>query len=158
LQLAPANNAAMGNQPSAAEPLKRKRPRFQFSMRTLLIGVTLLAVPLGYVGWQVKIVRERKATFERLLADPKNFGVIYDFWPLPDDVETVSRSSRGLLPLDMRHSVTHWASHDRPSAFYRWLGEPDMCVVAICISADDQKIDVDRLGELFPKALIRQLR
>ena len=37
------------------------RPRFQFRLRTLLIGVTLLAVLLGYVGWQAKIVRERKA-------------------------------------------------------------------------------------------------
>ena len=36
-----------------------KLPRFQFSLRTLLIGVTLLAVPLGYVGWQAKIVRHR---------------------------------------------------------------------------------------------------
>ena len=37
------------------------RPRrwFQFSLRSLLIVVTLLAVPLGYVGWQARIVNER---------------------------------------------------------------------------------------------------
>ncbi len=40
------------------------RRRFQFRLRTLLIGVTLLALPMGYVGWQVKIVRERKAIFK----------------------------------------------------------------------------------------------
>ena len=39
---------------------------FQFSLRTLMVAVTLLAVPLGYVGWQAKIVRERKTALERL--------------------------------------------------------------------------------------------
>src|SRR5262245_54403796 len=37
------------------------RPRIQFSLRTLLIGVTLFSIPCGYIGWQAKIVRERKA-------------------------------------------------------------------------------------------------
>jgi hypothetical protein len=44
---------------SPVDPLKR--PRFQFRLRTLMIAVTLLAVPLGYVGWQARIVREREA-------------------------------------------------------------------------------------------------
>jgi hypothetical protein len=43
-----------------AEP-KRKRRWFQFRLRTLMIGVTLLAGACGYVGWQAKIVRERTA-------------------------------------------------------------------------------------------------
>ncbi len=34
--------------------------KLQFRLRTLMIVVTLLAVPLGYVGWQAKILRERK--------------------------------------------------------------------------------------------------
>jgi hypothetical protein len=48
------NDATMEIQP------KRNRRHFQFSLRTLLIGVTLLAVPCAYVGWQAKIVRERE--------------------------------------------------------------------------------------------------
>jgi hypothetical protein len=44
-----------------AEPPKRKPCRFQFRLRTLMIVVTLLAVPLGYVGWQKKIVERRNA-------------------------------------------------------------------------------------------------
>jgi hypothetical protein len=44
-----------------AEPPKRKRRWFQFSLRTLMIVVTLLAVACAYVGWQEKIVRERQA-------------------------------------------------------------------------------------------------
>ena len=37
-------------------------PRFQFSLRTLLIAVTVLAIPCGWLGWQAKIVRDRIAT------------------------------------------------------------------------------------------------
>ncbi len=33
--------------------------KLQFRLRALMIVVTLLAVPLGYVGWQEKIVRHR---------------------------------------------------------------------------------------------------
>jgi hypothetical protein len=54
------DNAAMQTEPPTAEPPKLKRCWFQFSLRTLLIGVTLLAIPCAYVGWQVKIVKERK--------------------------------------------------------------------------------------------------
>jgi hypothetical protein len=38
--------------------------RFQFHLRTLLIVVTLLAIPCAYVGSQAKIVRGRKAMLE----------------------------------------------------------------------------------------------
>jgi hypothetical protein len=37
-------------------------PRFQFSLRTLMIGVTLLAMVCACVGEQAKIAREREAT------------------------------------------------------------------------------------------------
>jgi hypothetical protein len=36
------------------------RRRFQFRLRTLLIGVTLFCVFGGYVGWQAKILKQRK--------------------------------------------------------------------------------------------------
>jgi hypothetical protein len=38
-----------------------KLPRFQFRLRTLMIVVTLLAVPFAYVGWQARIARDRSA-------------------------------------------------------------------------------------------------
>ena len=52
----------MEAEPTKPDPPQRKRRWFQFSLRTLMIAVTLLAVPCAYVGWQVKIVRDRKAT------------------------------------------------------------------------------------------------
>jgi hypothetical protein len=35
------------------------RRRFQFSLRTLMIGIALLAVACAYVGWQATIVSVR---------------------------------------------------------------------------------------------------
>jgi hypothetical protein len=150
-------NAAMDAEPPRPEP-KPKPRRFQFRLRTLMIGITLLAVPLGYIGWQAKIVRERKATFSRLISDPDNFGIGYAIWPRPDNVKNVGRLYNGLLPLDTRSSMIQWGSSERPSPICRWLGEPDICVLAIYISADDHTTDVVRLSQLFPKALIRRLR
>ncbi len=54
------------------QPSPRRR-RFQFRLRTMLIVVTLLAVPCAYVGWQAKIVRERKIMARRIMAVDKGF-------------------------------------------------------------------------------------
>jgi hypothetical protein len=53
------------------------RLRFRFRLRTLMIVVTLLAVPLGYVGWQAKIVRERDETV-RLIGTLGGHIYLYD--------------------------------------------------------------------------------
>jgi hypothetical protein len=51
-----------------ATPPKRQRRWFQFRLRTLLIVVTLFCVVVGgYVGWQAKIVRDRKAELNRVV-------------------------------------------------------------------------------------------
>ncbi len=45
------------------------RHRFQFSLRTLMIGVTLFCITAsGYVGWQAKFVRARRAELTRVVA------------------------------------------------------------------------------------------
>src|SRR4051794_20754569 len=49
--------------------------RFQFRLRTLMIVVTLLAIPCAWVGWQLKIVRER----ERVR---NNVPHAYKIWPM----------------------------------------------------------------------------
>jgi hypothetical protein len=68
------DNATMEAEPPEADPPKRKRRWFQFSLRTLLIGVTLLAVPCAYVGWQAKIVRERRVELSRVV-DTRLVGI-----------------------------------------------------------------------------------
>jgi hypothetical protein len=63
---AASDNAAMQTEPLKSDPPKRKRRWFQFSLRTLMIVVTLLALPLGYVGWQARIVRDRKVVLSAI--------------------------------------------------------------------------------------------
>jgi hypothetical protein len=36
------------------------RRRFQFRLRTIFIGVTLLSSPCAYIGWEAKVVRQRE--------------------------------------------------------------------------------------------------
>jgi hypothetical protein len=56
----------MGADPPKADLPKRKRRWFQFSLRTLLIGVTLLAVACAYLAHQARIVNDRKAMMQTL--------------------------------------------------------------------------------------------
>ena len=45
--------------PNTADPRKPRGRWFQFRLRTMLVAVALLAVPCGYVGSQVKVVRTK---------------------------------------------------------------------------------------------------
>jgi hypothetical protein len=41
--------------------------RFQFRLRTLMIGVTLLAIPCAYLHWRVRPEQERDAALRRIV-------------------------------------------------------------------------------------------
>jgi hypothetical protein len=51
------NNAAMPTDPPKAEPPKRMRRRLQFSLRTLFVVTTVMAVVCGYVAHVRSMVR-----------------------------------------------------------------------------------------------------
>ena len=59
----------MEAEPPKADPPKRKRRWFQFSLRTLMIGVTLLAALSAAVTWVIRdrqrLIRERDEAIER---------------------------------------------------------------------------------------------
>jgi hypothetical protein len=105
------------------------RRRFQFRLRTLMIGVTLFAlIPCGNVGWQAKIVRERQAWIAhqpfRLRTDqPKNV--------------------RELAQGDTTQS---------PSRVRLWLG--DESVEAIVIPNSSTPEELKLAASLFPEAAI----
>jgi hypothetical protein len=52
--------------PNTAEPPKKRR-WFRFSLRTMFVAFTLVAV---WLGWNVHIVRQRKAKLAELEASP----------------------------------------------------------------------------------------
>jgi len=55
----------MADTPHTAEPVKPRRRWFQFRLRTLLIGATLLSLPRWWLGRQIKILPERIAIRNR---------------------------------------------------------------------------------------------
>ena len=50
----------MADEPTTAEPAKPRGRWFQFRLRTLLVGVALLAIPGAYVGHEAKIVSAQR--------------------------------------------------------------------------------------------------
>ena len=55
----------MPDQLKTAEPGQPRRRWFQFRLRTLLVGVALLAIPLGYLAHEWRIVRARNTFLDR---------------------------------------------------------------------------------------------
>ena len=46
----------------AEKPAKPRRRWLRFSLRTLLIVVTVLSIPLGWIGWRLGQVRKERPT------------------------------------------------------------------------------------------------
>jgi hypothetical protein len=111
-----------------AENRPSPRRRFQFRLRTLMIVVTLLAVACGYIGWQAKIVRERRETVRWIETLGGSMHLYDDEWydGLPRD-----------LP-DWKY---------RPPFIRRLLGDMAYCLVVVphLGEADDK-----RIREVFP--------
>ena len=121
-----ADNAAMQSEPPQADPPNRKRRWFQFSLRTLMIGVTLLAVLCGWFGMKVERARKRHEAVEAIRKlggyvhydyemDPNGFSLLLTPPPAPDwlikllgidffaDVAMVDLP--GTLPPDLRRHI-----------------------------------------------------
>ena len=122
----------MSSEPPEVEPPKRKRCWFQFSLRTLMVGVTLLGVACAYIGWQAKIVNERRRLLESVLLHQ---GVVY-----PD--LSPSHSS-GPLP-------------DRsPPWIRRLMG--DVWMDGIYLDAKTSDEVLERAATTFPEATVKKI-
>ena len=122
----------MENQPSAVEPPKRRRRWFRFRLRTLLIAVTLLAVPLGYAGWQAKISRDRAAAVAEVMGSG---GMVI--------------GAEGLTS-----KLANGRDYSIPF-LRRWMG--DRAVLQIFYKRGTADDDIRRLRSLFPQAWIDEL-
>jgi hypothetical protein len=124
----------MADQPSP-------RRRFQFRLRTLMIGVTLLAVPCAYVGWQVKIVRARNAMMIRL----RDLGGVCN---TPDEIRDFFSASYKRSIGMYRLPVLPWIR--------RWLG--DQAVYQMWIPESAPSHDAAEIAQAFPEAIVGRKR
>jgi hypothetical protein len=104
----------------------RFRPLHSFSLRTLLIGVALLAALCGYVAHEAKIVQDRRVW-------AINHGHFWVTNPLRATVERVSGDpSRG------------------PSFVRLWLG--DKPLPQLVVPTDTEPSEIKLAASLFPEA------
>ena len=107
------------------------RRRFQFRLRTLMIAVTPLAIPCGYVGWQAKIVRERRAVLDRIT----KAGGYYHETPRPDPA-----------------TGYNWHHRYEPPPIRRWLGERPIHTILLPFGFPDAELK--QIDEMFPGAYV----
>jgi hypothetical protein len=124
----------MQTEPPKAEPPKRKRRWFQFSLRSLMIGVAILAVICGYVGRQAKVVRDRKAYLQANTHD-------------------VKKEASAAAPLAITWTSVVFAEGDKtqaPNGIRIWLGDKAQDSVWMRFAASEE----ERLAvaALFPEA------
>ncbi len=129
------------------------RPRrFRFSLRTLLIGVTLLSIPCAYLGRQYQIMRERNAALEKLIGDGGGYATT-----LPGNQEewapqVFGQFSQPALEFDRSYVVyvREPGVHQEPPLLRRLMGDPN--VWEICIRRDRSSPEYWKpLADLFPE-------
>jgi hypothetical protein len=60
------DNAAMQAEPSKADPLKHRRRRLQFSLRSLLIFTLICAIPCAWLGRKIEQKRKEREAVEAI--------------------------------------------------------------------------------------------
>jgi hypothetical protein len=99
------------------------KPRLQFRLRTLLIVVTVLAVPCAYVAHEAHAVQNRRVMRQALFDD-------------------------GVVVMEEDRDVAH--PDESPSWFRRWLGDSGVSYIGRrigqCPYSDDE------IGGMFPEA------
>jgi hypothetical protein len=83
-----ADNAAMESEPTTADPPKRKRRWFQFSLRTLLLFTLICAVAASWVAHRMD---KKRAEREAIAAIRKAGGLVYH------DCEEVHKDTSGKM-------------------------------------------------------------
>jgi hypothetical protein len=136
------------------------RRRFQFRLRTLLIGVTLLAVACAYIGPHLKKVQERKALLRLILRNGGGYSTFTFFKDdelLPGEYHFPSSIQSGSLPsyMPVGASRIHSLRLDKtPSLIRQWLG--DVNVFEIWLPESFPHSDTIRITQGFPEAMISQ--
>jgi hypothetical protein len=132
-----------------------KRRRLQFSLRTLIVLVTIVCVLAGWFGNKVRIVRERSAMLHRIFENSRHWGIVFD-QPMgrTSGQNEYGRIGIGVTPQEVMTSLSWPPLQMHPSALEKWLGEGDQCIRAIGIPDDADPADVAQVSELFPEVTV----
>ena len=123
-----------------ATPTDRpKRRWFRFSLRTLFVVVTLAAIPLGWLTWQLHIVRERKAIHAELQREGlKEF--------------TNYLSLNRAVAAQWKESINKRFAYVRISRVRRLLGDEPILMIYVPDTIEPQLLT--RIEHAFPEAQI----
>jgi hypothetical protein len=129
---------------------KLKRRWFQFSLRRLMIVVTLFCVAGGYVCWQIRMVRDRSAVRGELSTkdwphDLLGAFTMRDFYRLNVDPSTTP-AFLGAKP----ELLAHGDPNQFPSVFRCVLGDEEVRVILLPNSVSDT--EAARMAKVFPEA------
>jgi hypothetical protein len=125
----------MDEKPENAAPKPRRR--LQFSLRTLLIFVTLIATLAAILGWQLNFIRERQAALMWLKQGAGWSITTAEYEQLPDQPPHDPASPSRQIP--------KWR---------RWLG--DEPIASIGFERKISTADRERVRRLFPEAEISE--
>src|SRR5260221_801163 len=70
----------MQTEPAKADPPKRKRRWFQFSLRALMIFTIVVAVACGWFGAKLERARNQKSAVEAILKNGGSIAYDYQHW------------------------------------------------------------------------------
>jgi hypothetical protein len=112
------------------ETTKPKRRWYQFSLRTLLIAMTLLAI---WLGWNIKKVRQRSEYARYLIAKGED-----------------------VIPLESAATVAaqHPWSTKRVPWVWRWMGATPIEYIRIHEARGFAQADARVMADLFPEARV----
>lgn len=116
---------------------------FQFKLRTLLAGISMLALPSAWLGSQVKIVRDRDAAVARIRAAGGDSTTADDIWIVvlePTGVPSASAAPGNAGPI---------------SGIRRWLGDEDYETIGV--PAGFSRSDEQKIRDQFPEAIVGKI-
>jgi hypothetical protein len=119
----------MQTEPPKADPPKRRRRWFQFSLRSLLVVVTVAAVGCAWVAREGRIVQERKAVRQ---------------W--------IEEGGGACVNNDLAARIPSASGSDEPSIVRRWLGDRTVRTVFLPRKTSDR--DMQRIKTCFPGATL----
>lgn len=119
---------------------KPRRRWFRFSLRTLLVVVTLMGV---WLGWVTSVVRERRAALQEIRANPAYFITTAETW--------AQRYPPASTP-------SPWVQPPaRISLVRTWLGDEAIQDIAYSWYPAPTPAELDRWKRIFPEADVREL-